>query len=964
MSVRELILLSPYRFPSQNPLMLGSEDTAAFLQGFSALWHPAALKGASGPLRVGSPYDYEQPSAGHVYAVPETPPLVLPDDWDQRVREAGAVAFRATADRATTLANLKEALRAQADQAGTRAKLLDLEPAKVAPFFGIGFGHRMIETLFEAMEHENLLSTADFWQDIEAAVTALDDPDPEACRRHLQSAADRLLSAREVLYPVTIYLLDICLLDAQHLQNSLPGYFEKGIPLNLVAPAVLLETLRHDCPEKLASIKEHMRTDLLEVCGGPYVERDDALLPIESQLWNLLKGQAKYRELLDQEVRIFARKRFGAHPQLPLLLNSTGLRRSIFLAFDEAVLPSYQSTVVSLPSPDGKQIEAFTRMPHKADNPQTFFHWAHYLHRTIAQDHSATLALLHTGALVAPWYNDLMELSRFGSVLGQWMTLSRYLNEVTAGEYTTAGSPDDFRGDYLSDRTGAHSPEPVSWFARHARLRRRIDKVRTLAALSRGLAGRNDRLRTEASLDEMENTIETAGVDPGAALRVCEKMGTGSGRPSQDVEISDKWPVPVPIFSQTLSTIEKEAAQALAERLLARAADNTPGYLVLNPCSFTRRVALELEGIRNPFPVAGPVKASQIDGEIARLVVEVPALGFAWFPGAGVSDAPIPPGRMRLADAKNVRNEYFEAEIDPATGGLRALRELRTRTNRIGQQLVFNPGSTMRAKEVKVTSTGPALGEIVSEGTLVDEHGQVLAEFRQRYRAWLGRPVLELRIEIILRHRPQGYPWHAYYGARFAWRDERAALFRGVNGTGYLTHYTRPETPDYLEIRSGKMSTALFTGGLPFHQRHGARMLDVILVPEGEKAQTFDLGIGLDREYPMQTSLGMITPVSVIPTSKGPPHVGAAGWLFHLDSPNLLLTSLRPAPDGADAVIARLLECHNHAGQVELRCARNPRRAVLLDAKGESQMEANISGDAVLFEVAPGDLIHLRIEFE
>src|SRR5207245_3495224 len=103
-------------------------------------------------------------------------------------------------------------------------------------------------------------------------------------------------------------------------------------------------------------------------------------------------------------------------------------------------------------------------------------------------------------------------------------------------------------------------------------------------------------------------------------------------------------------------------------------------------------------------------------------------------------------------------------------------------------------------------------------GEIVEEQEQLLARFRQRFRAGLGRPVLELRIEISPQHGPQGYPWHAYYGARFAWRDERAALIRGVNGTGYVTSHTRPETPYYLELRSGRQSTTLFPGGLPFHQ--------------------------------------------------------------------------------------------------------------------------------------------------
>src|SRR5947209_2223832 len=111
MNTRELLLLSPYRLPTQNALYLGDDDVAAFLHGYTALWHPAAVAGAAAPPRVASPYDYEQPLAGHVYAVPVSPTSMLPDDWKHRVKEAGAVAFESTASRDETLANLRDALR-------------------------------------------------------------------------------------------------------------------------------------------------------------------------------------------------------------------------------------------------------------------------------------------------------------------------------------------------------------------------------------------------------------------------------------------------------------------------------------------------------------------------------------------------------------------------------------------------------------------------------------------------------------------------------------------------------------------------------------------------------------------------------------------------------------------------------------------------------------------------------------
>src|SRR4029077_601374 len=115
-------------------------------------------------------------------------------------------------------------------------------------------------------------------------------------------------------------------------------------------------------------------------------------------------------------------------------------------------------------------------------------------------------------------------------------------------------------------------------------------------------------------------------------------------------------------------------------------------------------------------------------------------------------------------------------------------------------------------------------------------------------------------------------------------------------------------------------------------------------------------------------------PAVVVPTTKGPPHIGATGWLFHLDAPNLLLSRLIPGGleraieaseprDLTDAITARLLECAAHSGQAELRCVRNPTRDTLLDARGGLLVGASPSGDGVFFEVSPGDLVHLQVEF-
>jgi len=948
MMQHQLTLLSPYRYPGQSSLTLGNEDMAAWLNAHTALWHPALLWNALGPPRCDSQYEHEQPKPGHIYALPESPPLYLPEDWNERVRAVGSISFRAATDRAVTLENARAALATAGENVLGWQAGFSLHADQIAPFYGLGLGHLLVGTLAEAMEHENLLDSAGFWEDVRQALASLGAGEPGASAPvanapgsdgALERAAQKLLSAREVLYPVTVHWLDMNVLDEKGLDQPWPLSLAMGMPLNVVASSSLLEKLAHDHPAKLEVLRANMQDEKAEVCGGCYLEREDPLLPLESQLWNLRTGLDVARSLLPTEIRVFARKRFGFHAQLPLLLSSNGLSRALFICFDETSgLPQYTGCVVAWQSPDGKQVDAFVRAPHSSDNVATFFNLGHYWFKTIREDHAATIALNHAGQPAAPWYRDLLELARLAPVLGTWTTFSRYFNEVAANEHPPSLSADEFHADFLTERVGEHLAHPVSAFANHLRQRRRVDACWTFTALYRALGGMTGPMEIEKDIALLEETLE-------------RKLGEA---------IPD------------LETIEKKAAQVLADRLQTRAASNQPGTMLLNPCAFTRRLAIELEGPARPLPIGGPVKACQLDGYLLRTVVEVPALGFAWIPKEGPPGTQLMAARMRLGDGANrmIRNEFFEVEIDPLSGGLKSIRDHKTRVNRLGQKLLFNPGSRMVAKDIKVTSSGPALGEIVSRGELLGDQNQVLATFQQRVRAWLGRPLVEMRIELHPAQGSAGYPWHAYFGCRFAWRDERALLMRGSGGTSYLTTHTRPQTPDFLELRQGGMATLILPGGLPFHQRQEGRMLDIILQPEGEQATVFDIGIALDRDMPMQTALGLTSPIAVVPTAKGPPHVGSSGWLFHLDAPNLLLTRLMPGPmehgsaaPSQDAVTARLFECAGHSGHAELRCVRDPKRAVLLDARGQFVLAASPIGDAVPLEVSPNDLVHVQVEF-
>jgi len=933
MSDRQLHLLSPYRMPTNYPLQLTGDEAASWLNGYAALWHPAALALGSQPPSVSNTYDHDTPGPGYVYCVPQGPHLYQPDDWAERVAAAHAVKFAATSDRNESVGLLKDALR----EANETGPLLDAPVDVVRPFAALGLGYLLVDSLFEAMDHEKLLDQSAFWADVCEAVAAAARNEPFDVP--LKNAAEKLQIAREQLVSSSLYWLDFAHVNPKELGTAWPDSLHKNIPLTLLAAGEDLERLASEHPERFAELKSKIVPGLpssVDIACGSRRERDEAFLPFESQLWNLREARLTVKRLLDTDTVAYARQKSAYHPQLPSWLTHLGFKHAVLVSFDGATIPSLRGTAANWPGPDGKAVDAFTRAPLPAHDPHTFFNLVYHLKEASSLDAAPTVALVHKGQPPFEAYRDLLALAELAPVFGQWIGLGRYFTEAVTGDYIGSQPADDFFADYLDDRvTNGHRPDPVGAYPRHLRLRRRLDSAFTLAALHTHLTP-NDATDL-APLDDLETEIELRGVEFPA-------------------DAADG-------LSEALAREEATLAARLADRLQVRS-EPRPGFMIFNPCSFTRRAALEFDGLGGPLPIGDAIKATEHENGVSRCVVEVPPFGYVWIPATPGGTPPKP--KFKTAEGLTIRNEFFEMDVDAATGGIRSFRDYRTRLTRFGQQLVYNPGSILKVGAIKVTNAGSALGEITSEGELVSAQDELLATFKQRFRAWVGRPVLEMRIELDVKHEPSGYPWHGYFGARFGWRDDRGVLFRGVNGQNTQTGYTRPVSPEYLEVRFGAERSFLFTGGLPFLQRHGSRMADVILVPEGERQRSFELLLSLDRELPMQTAIGWVSPSPVVRTEKGPPPAGASNWLAHVDMPSLILTSLRrcPASEGMNrAVAGQFLETSGFGGSAEFRFVRDPNQVSLVDGLGEPVQPLAMNGDAIPLDYSAGETLRVKAEW-
>ena len=512
---RQLHLLSSYRLATSYPLQQTADEVAAWLNGYAALWHPAALAGATQAPQASTSYDHDNPRTGFVYGVPEGPHLFQPDNWNDRVAEARSIVFKATASRAETIERLLTALR----EAGQTGPLLDAPPEAVRLFAGLGYGYAMLDTLYEAMDHEKLLDASGFWADVTAAVEALGQGG-DAYRERLKLAAEKLRVGREPVCSMSIHWLDWVYLDPNNLSAPWPASLAAGLPITVLASGETLEQLAELAPERFSELKAKLPPDMpqaVDLCCGSYRDREDALMPMESQWWNLRVAKRTAHKLFGVEPVVYGRKKSAYHPQLPGWLQHMGFKHAVLISSDGGLIPSIRASAVNWPGPDGKSVEAYTRAPLPADDPHTFFNLVYHLHQATSYDSAPTVSFAHKGQPPFASYHDLLALTDLAPVFGEWTNLSRYFGGVTSGDYIGTQSADEFFADYLDDRvTNLHRTDAVGGFPRHLRLRRRLDSTYTLAALHRALTPPtpedDESLR---KLGEVEDAIEARGVNCG-----------------------------------------------------------------------------------------------------------------------------------------------------------------------------------------------------------------------------------------------------------------------------------------------------------------------------------------------------------------------------------------------------------------------------------------------------------------
>ena len=952
MPVNELIILVPCHSLEDFPQELGDEPAAGLLNAFAVVFDPALLAAANSFPRYRRADEPGTAREGQLYILPTACKDWVSHSWSDDSRRNGATVISGFTKREEMLA---AALAALPD--GSHDKI---SPAMARDFLALGTVYLQTELLTRHMRNYSHLDEQQMLQELLAGSRAALAGDDGAAQSHLRRCFEMLLTCREKFYPVEFFLIDLCLVLPRLADDAFARLLAQDVPVNFLASFTDWQQIIEAHPDWREMIASGWKENRLELIGGDWSDQPGSLMSLDAVLNNLQRGLNWSKSQFGRMPTVWGRKRYGVSPQLPQVLSRLNYTGALHVVMDDGIYPEEELAKLRWQGNDGTNLDAHSRIPLAGDSASSWLRFAVRLAESMDYDHTAGVVIARWPEMRTPWLEDLRCASKYAPVLGKFSTLDPFFRSTD-----THGAIHDFKaGRYLSpflvQSVARREADPVSRYQRYWERERRFQSLDWGCALAEVLTSAAGSRQAENSLQE-----SISAADPEASAAIIEAANAA------------------------LEQAETKLATQLPPILTGSPGGDGEGLLIINPHSSSRQFPVDWPAGRAPKDGPG-IRQRQLSEDVASAIVDLPGCGFQWLP-APARGVVSQPGRSKVAMAENLllRTDDFEVELSEATGGIAQIRTYRRSPNRLSQQLAFRfpherkltlvDGETprevrtfytaMQMRESRVVANGPAWGCIETHGDLYDQDRKVdVAKYRQWTTVYRNQNIIRVVVELETLKSPEGDPWTNYFCARFAWKSEEAVLSASMQQGTHLVTAPRIEAPHYLEIADNKYRTTIHTPGLTFHRKAAERMLDTILMTEGETQRRFEIVISLDENNPYDATSRIFSPPIVIPTQQAPPDGGRSGWLFHVGAPNVQLQRILPLPAGSGdeksgGFILRLLETEGRHMTVPVSCFRKPSYARQLDFRGEPIGTVRMQGDALQVTIAAYELCDVEVRF-
>lgn len=969
LSFSEISVLIPGYSIEDLPTDLQEDDAASLLNAIACAWHPELLRRSSGIPILRQAESLDGYSGRRIILVPSVSESWMPHEWRTVFRDQHHVVIDKCISREQWLAAIDNAL--QEAIAETQTTQADTEDGQASDdvascvllehFLALGINILQVSLLSRRRHHyvdpDNLLLNSETRLAADASAAG----DEETCRRHLQKCFDHLRETRERFFPMDCYLVDICLPSEQEPADAILPLLDPTVPLNLFATGQELLRWVQEQPELADRVRSAVHSERLCLLTGHDSETRSSLGSFSATLADLKRCDSIVRQITGDFPRHWARRRFGLLASLPTLLSHQGYLTAFHVALDDGLYPDREKSQVEWRAPDGSCLAASSRIPLAIDSASGFLKFADRYNESMQDDNTAALFLARLPSLKSPWLRDLQIASVYAPVLGQFATMTR-LEHVTSGNRLAEEHDHaDYLSPFLIQSSVLKTEPPITGPATLRLLFARLDSLRVALAMAQLSKATIDVTSFTASLQLIEQRIALL------ELRHVDVSHSGSEHLKTLSEEAAS-------CESDLERISDQILRSIQHRLPSKSSDDK-GLLIVNPIPFSRSATVEWPKGWKPPAVSKSIDLMEATDDDLRMLVKLPPGGFVW-----LKESNDPKNRHHplervaseppLAEPLILRNRHFEVTLSDRTGGIESILFHGKRGNRLAQQVCFryereqsfpDDGSGVirktsyavpRLVDHKVLTSGTVFASVETVTQLLAPTDQtVIAVVRQvtSIDRALPRVHVQLSFEDI-RNPLKGNPWLTYFGSRFAWDNEAATVTRAVMGQAAGFRAERFESPDYVEISDDQHRALICSFGRSYHRRSGPRMIDSLMIVEGETARSFQFIIELDQMYPLRTATDVMTP-PLIQQVHGQSPTLESSWILGLSARNVDLVRAEPkAPtsDSSAELRLTLLETEGAACQCMIRTASKPSAAFAVSGDDREKYALEVTEQGVI----------------
>lgn len=911
------------------PVHYDGDEADSLLSNWTALWHPQLIADAGKIPTWVRTYEVPENCKQFLFLCPISSDSELQTGFAQRVKEEDGQLIRRKTDREDILASVF------ADEPS------EIENEElIRDFFALGYCYLQIQLLTRQLRYSSNLDEVYFSTLVVGAAQAAKSGDEEAAQQKLQAAFDLLMEERDNYYPVNALLIDLTLVAETTIGKTFQQQLgDPSIHRNYLVSGEVASQIGND-EELCATFKGALEKGQATIVGGSQSESRFPMLSLESLVDEFRQGQETYQKTFSTQVDFFGRRRYGLAVSLPQILEHFKFRGAFHFTLDDGRFPEGMQ-IKSFWEGDGDaRIEVFGKVPLDATASGNFLNLGVKIGESFDMDHAAAICFVHWPGQSSVWYEDLQRISKFGCVLGKFVSATQFLEDMDEPYQHDRFNADQYQSPYLKQAVIRNQPDPISRSVRYWKRSLMLDSVQTLNFLSRLFSAQ------EATPLDVARYDLVREFESDEALR------------------SD--------FDEKLLAAEQTAASRFAESLPGEESADAVDWII-NPTSLVQRCSIEIDGGSTPAIEKPVYSASELESNRHQVVVDVPSMGYAAVHSNQASHSPSRKKPQLLVDEFLLRNDFMEVVLDQSTGGIRAIHDYKSRGNRMSQILAWrgrSPSdsnryvySKMKFESIEVLHNSISFGRIKTTGKLWLED-QAVAEYEQVYSLYRGSRVVRVDVSWSNLEPPKSDPWNCYFASRFAFGDESSLISTTLNQTRQPVSGNRIEAPQYIDLENLQSRTSLLTGGVPFHIRRGDRYIDSIQIVKGESERCFTFGIGVDLPNPIFHAHALIKPPVTVRNQRCPKP--DYSWLFHLDSRNILATSWNAiAEQGktASGCRVRLLETMGRETKCKLSAFRAIQSAQQIRFDGEAVADLTVRDGKVELNLSPNQMLEVEVRW-